>query len=62
MSEQVMVKLDDFEQRLLVKTLADGRNQVIKNGGPTEDIDELLLKVIDAPPVKQRKKEVRETR
>ena len=61
MSEQVMLKLDDFEQRLMVSTLANGRNQMIRDEKPTDDIDDLLLKVIDAPPLK-RKRESREER
>lgn len=41
--------LTDFEHRLLVKALAQFRNELLENGKPTEDINELILKVIDAP-------------
>lgn len=39
----------DFEYRLLVKAMAEFRNQLLEVQKPTEDINELLLKVIDAP-------------
>ena len=41
--------LTDFEHRLLVKALAEFRNQLLEADKPTDDIDELLLKIIDAP-------------
>lgn len=41
--------LTDFEHRLLVKAMAEFRNQLLEEQKPTEDINELLLKVIDAP-------------
>ena len=55
MAEQkVMVQLDNFEQRILVGTMAEKRNDLIREDKPTEDVDEILLKLIDAPPVKRR--------
>ena len=47
--EKVVVTLDNFEQRLMVSGLADFRNDLIRDEKPTEDVDELILKVIDAP-------------
>lgn len=47
--EKRVVTLDDFEQRLMVKGLTDLRNDALREGKPTEDVDELILKVIDAP-------------
>lgn len=41
--------LTDFEHRLLVKAMVEFRNQLLEERKPTEDINELLLKVIDAP-------------
>ncbi len=43
------IRVTDFEHRLLVKALAQFRSELLENGKPTEDINELLLKVIDAP-------------
>lgn len=60
--EKVVVTLDSFEQRLMVSGLADWRNDLIRQEKPTEDVDDLLLKVIDAPAKKGKKKVERETR
>lgn len=62
MAEEVMLRLDNFEHRLMVSSLNDQRNRLIRDEKPTEDMDELLLKVIDAPPAKQRRREDREER
>ena len=60
--EKVVVTLDDFEQRLMVSGLADFRNDLIREDKPTEDVDDLLLKVIDAPTQKDKRKADREAR
>ncbi len=60
--EKVVVTLDDFEQRLLVNGLTDFRNDLLREDKPTEDINELILKVIDAPTRKEKKKADREAR
>ena len=46
--EKRVVTLSDFEQRLMVNGMNNFRNDLIQEGKPTEDVDELLLKVIDA--------------
>ena len=60
--EKVVVTLDEFEQRLLVSGLADFRNDLIREDKPTEDVDDLILKVIDAPTQKEKRKADREAR
>ena len=60
--EKVVVTLDGCEQRLMVTGLADFRNDLIRAEKPTEDVDGLLLKVIDAPTQKEKKKADREAR
>ena len=60
--EKGVVTLDDFEQRLLVSGLADFRNDLIREDKPTEDVDDLILKVIDAPTQKEKRKADREAR
>lgn len=55
-----VVMLDDFEQRLMVNGLTDFRNDLLRAEKPTEDVDALILKVIDAPTKKRRSD--RETR
>ena len=41
--------LDDFEHRLLVGCLMTARNEFIHEDKPIEDVNELILKIIDAP-------------
>ena len=60
--EKVVVTLTDFEQRLMVNGLADYRNDLIRNAKPTEDLDDLILKVIDAPTQREKRKADREAR
>ena len=60
--EKVVVTLDSFEQRLMVNGLNDFRNDLIRDEKPTEDIDDLLIKVIDAPTQQEKKKADREAR
>ena len=45
-SDKKVVTLEEHEQRLMVRGLADYRNDAIR--------DDLLLKVIDAPPKRKR--------
>mgnify|MGYP006994613074 FL=1 len=60
--DKVVVALDSFEQRLMVSALTDFRNDLLREEKPTEDVDGLLLKVIDAAPQKERKKANRAAR
>ena len=46
---------DDFEYRVIIQALSERRNQLIEEGKSTADIDALLLKAIDAKPVKKKK-------
>ena len=45
--------LDD-EHRLLVGCLVTARNEYIREGKPLEDVNDLILKIIDAPSKKLR--------
>ena len=60
--EKRVISIDDFEHRLMVKGLNDFRNDLIQGDKPTEDIDELLLKVIKAPTKKEKRKLCRDAR
>ena len=53
---QHLIQISDYEQRLMVKGLNEFRNDLIREGKPTEDIITLLLKVIDAPVMKSGRK------
>ncbi len=60
--DKKVVTLDEFEQRLMVTGLMDFRNDLLKEEKPTEDINDLILKVIDAPTKKEKRREDREAR
>lgn len=60
--EKKVITLDDFEQHLMVSGLMDFRNDLLKEEKPTEDINDLILKVIDAPTKKEKRKAGREER
>lgn len=60
--EKRVISVDEFERRLMVSGLNDFRNDLIKKEKPTEDVDELILKVIDAPTKKEKRKADREGR
>ena len=60
--EKKVITLDDFEQRLMVSGLMDLRNDLLKEEKPTEDINDLILKVIDAPTKKEKRRFDREER
>ena len=47
MRRKVKVKLMDFECNLLINGINEFRNMLLAEGLPTEDVDELLLKIID---------------
>ncbi len=52
-----MIEVDGFEHRVMIEALADRRNDYIAEQKPTEDVSDLLLKVIDAPTKKQKKRD-----
>lgn len=57
---QHLIQVSDYEQRLMVNGLNSFRNDLIRDGKPTEDINTLLIKVIDAPEKKPKRKIDRE--
>lgn len=50
------------EQELMVKSLYDMRNAAIEQSIPTTEVEDLILKVIDAPTRKERRRIERQTR
>ena len=60
--EKKVLTLDEFEQRIMVSGLMDFRNDLLKDDKPTEDINDLILKVIDAPTKKEKRRAEREER
>ena len=51
------IEVDDFEHRVMMEALANRRNHLIEEKKPTEDISDVLLKVIDAPYKKKKARE-----
>lgn len=49
MEKKYILKLDDFEHRVLVNALNSMRNKLIQEGQYNDELDWLILKVIDAP-------------
>lgn len=49
-----VITVNDYEQRVLIETLNHRRNEFLAQNRPTEDVNAMLLKVIDAPPKKKK--------
>ena len=47
MSRKIKVKFTNFECNLLINGMNEFRNMLLAEDLPTEDVDELLLKIID---------------
>ena len=47
MNKNVKIKFTDFECNLLINGINEFRNMLLAEDLPTEDVDELLLKIID---------------
>ncbi len=62
MSEQRIIKVNEFDHRVIVEALADRRNDFISENKPTEDVNDVLLKVIDAPTKKEKRRKDRDER
>ena len=57
-----IMTMDDFEHRLLVGCINKARTEYMEEGKPTEDINQLLIKAIEAPTKKEKRKGDREGR
>lgn len=53
MAKMKRLTLDRYEHGLLVRALYEEWHRILAEGKPTEDIENLILKVIDAP-IKKR--------
>ena len=47
MSRKIRIKFTDFECNLLINGMNEFRNMLLAEDLPTEDVDELLLKIIE---------------
>ena len=52
--EKRVLTLDRYEQGVVVNALNEMRNDLLEEERPTDIVDEVLLKVIDAPAKKVR--------
>lgn len=57
-----IIAVTDRQQRVMVRCLSDARNGAIREGKPTEDLDEVILKAINAPTKREKRRADRETR
>lgn len=55
-SEKRVITLDEFQHNLLINGMNEFRNDLLDEDKPTEDVDQLLLKIIDAPTLRDRHK------
>ena len=61
-AERSILELDAYEQGIVVTALNDMRNGKLKEQKPTDAVDDVLLKAIDAPRRKVRVPERDEAR
>ncbi len=52
-----VIELDEFNHNLLINGLNECRNMLLNQDKPTEDVDNLLLKLIDARKKRERRRE-----
>ena len=57
--ERRVLSLDQYQHGVIVNALNDKRNDLIKEKRPTDIVDEVLLKALDAPRKKVRCKDER---
>lgn len=57
--ERRVLSLDQYQHGVIVNALNDKRNDLIKEKRPTDIVDEVLLKTLDAPRKKVRCKDER---
>ncbi len=60
--EERVLTLDDYEYGVVVNALNELRNDLIQEQRPTDAVDELLLKTIDAPTKKLKRRDHDEAR
>ena len=60
--EKLYIKLDGYEQRILVRALNDLRNRLLENARSTDAVDELIIKTANAKRKTVRGKENYEER
>ena len=57
-----IIAVTDRQQRVMVRGLTNARNDAIREGKPTEDLDEVILLAVDAPTKREKRRADREAR
>ena len=52
--EKYYLTLDDYERRVIINALNDQRTDRIQANQDTDDIDDLIIKAVDAPKKKAK--------
>ena len=60
--EKRILTLDYYEQHVVINALNEFRNDLIGENRPTEAVDEVLLKAMDAPTKKEKRRWYNEAR
>ena len=61
-SDKRVIVVDDLLYNLMLNGLNDFRNKLLEQDKPTEDVDKLLLMILDAPTVRERRRAYRDER
>ena len=56
MEDKRVIEVDEYQQRLIIGSLNETRNDLVSQGRDTDFVDETLLDVMDAPTRKERKR------
>lgn len=56
-TEKRVLTLDRYEHGVVINTLNEMRNDLLEEERPTDILDEVLLKVIDAPTKKEKRRD-----
>ena len=49
-----VVELSEFDQRLMVNGLVNFRNNLLEEDKPVDDVNDLIVRIIDAPTKRAR--------
>ena len=56
-TEKRVLTLDRYEHGVIINALNEMRNDLLEEERPTDILDEVLLKVIDAPTKKEKRRD-----
>ena len=56
MEDKRVIEVDEYQQRLIIGSLNETRNELVAQGRDTDFVDETLLDVMDAHTRKERKR------